>query len=164
MFSSLINVLFDLYPALQTLFDSTWVHRNTGSKETPGSLLSVHSGLSPVQRGTNYKRSDEKSRLKGDKSAENGAAGCVFCQLSVWPVVLHFIHVWWSHYIGWSFMLEHRLPFNTSTVCPQWIHPTHYLVYLLGVSNFFERPVIVLFWYLWWKEDYITWGYFFEHH
>lgn len=42
--------------------------------------------LCPVQRVTNYKRSDKRSRLKGDKSAESSAAGCVFCQLSVWPV------------------------------------------------------------------------------
>lgn len=86
MFSSAINVFCDLHHALQPLFDSTWVHRNIGSRETPGSLLSVHLGLCPEQRVTNYKRSDYKSRLKGDESAESSAAGCVFCQLSVWLV------------------------------------------------------------------------------
>lgn len=32
-------------------------------------------------------------------------------------------------------MLEHHLPFNTSTVYPQWIHPTHCLVYVLGMKT-----------------------------
>lgn len=42
-------------------------------------------------------------------------------------------------------MLEHRLSFNTPTVCPQWIHPTHYLVYLLGVSNFLSVLLLCYF-------------------
>jgi len=41
MFSSTISVLCDLHHGLQPLFDSMWVHRNIGSRETPGSLLSV---------------------------------------------------------------------------------------------------------------------------
>lgn len=41
-------------------------------------------------------------------------------------------------------MLEHRLPFNTSTVYPQWIHPTHCLVYVLGVSNLFVSCYYVI--------------------
>lgn len=45
-------------------------------------------------------------------------------------------------------MLEHRLPFNTSTVYPQWIHPTHCLVYVLGVKTIKPsdlKQVILLF-------------------
>lgn len=81
----------------------------------------------------------------------------VSCQYGLCGTALY--SYWWSHYRGWSFMLEHRLPFNTFTVYPQWIHPAHCLVYILGVSNLFVSCYYAIL--ISSVERNFAWGFFF---